>query len=101
MEILKKTPSGNIIIDEKVISDIAGITVSRINDVYPNKKEGKFVKVSHKDSQINLEIFLKLKQGCDVNKLCTEVQSSVYDSVETVTDIKLTNIDINIQGFVK
>ena len=101
MEILKKTENGNLIIDEKVISDIVSLAVSRIKDVYPNKKDGKYVKCSHKDSLINVEIFIKLKQGEDINALCKEVQSTVYERVYSMADIKLNSIDINIQGFVK
>lgn len=99
MEIVKRNENGNFIITSKAIENIAEIACLKNDEVVVNKK-GNFVKCTSIDNNIEVEIQIKIKKGCDIDLICRKLQKLVRQSVYETAEIKLANVNINILGFV-
>ena len=46
-----------------------------------------------------LKMSVRIKNGVDVVKVCSKLQSTVHEAIEGMTGIDCKNINIDIQGF--
>lgn len=107
----KNNVSGSVKISEDVISKIAILTVSEIDGVYSlaqsnaGIKELAFrsdakspVKISLNGgvAQINISVMLKL--GYKVKNICEKIQESVKDSVQNMTGVTVSKVNIYVAG---
>lgn len=99
MGIIKKNTNGSFVIDAKAIEDIAQIACDKVSGVIPYKKDKRYVDFKNNNGDYELEVFVKLVKGCDVEATCHRAQTAIYEKIFEMTEISLKNIDINIQGF--
>ena len=100
MEISKSMPNGNLVLDEKVLKDIAVIAAGNVAGIYPTKKDGFVSCKVDKLGNIDITVSIRLKQGINLVKTCTRLQNEISDSVSGMTGLSCNNINIDIQGFV-
>ena len=80
---------GCIEIDKQVISQV----------VYRAAMEAKGVKVIElEDNTIEIELFVIMQYGINIATVANNIIERVKYSVENVTGIKVSKIDVNVQG---
>ena len=91
---------GSYTISEKAFQDIAAICVSGINNVYPAKKDKDFVTCKFgKNGDLTIDLFIRVKQGVDIVKLCKKIQDEINENILLMTGVECKKINIDIQGF--
>ena len=92
---------GSAILGADVFKNIAQIVSGKIEGVYPAKKESDFVVCKIKDAEnIKLTLYIRLRQGIDVAKTCSDLQRKVHEDILDMTGIDSKDINLDIQGFV-
>lgn len=98
----------SIKISNDVVASIAGIAVSEVPGVYAmaggiteifGKKsltKGIKVEVGEKDTKIDVNIIVEY--GVRIPDVAFEIQNRVKKAVETMTGLKVSNVNIHIQG---
>lgn len=104
---------GNIKISVEVVSTIAGIAASEIQGVscmYTSFVDGvaqrlgakrnntKGVRVDMSSSSVNIDLYIVVDYGIKIPELAWEIQENVKNSVETMTGLKVSKINIHIEG---
>lgn len=104
---------GNIKISVEVVSTIAGIAASEIHGVscmYTSFVDGvaqrlgakrnntKGVRVDMSSSSVNIDLYIVVDYGIKIPELAWEIQENVKNSVETMTGLKVSKINIHIEG---
>lgn len=107
--------STNLNISEDVIGIIAGIAASEVEGIAgmtlgfvdginqilgSNKKYSKGVKIELDDKKVSIDLFVNVKYGVKIPDVAWAVQNSVKNSVETMTGLEVTNVNINVQGII-
>ena len=104
---------GNIKISVEVVSTIAGIAASEIQGVscmYTSFVDGvaqrlgakrnntKGVRVDMSSNSVNIDLYIVVDYGIKIPELAWEIQENVKNSVETMTGLKVSKINIHIEG---
>lgn len=74
-----------------IVGDIGGAILGR-------KNLTKGVRVAATDKDVTLDLYLSVKYGARIPEVAYKVQESVKKSVEGMTDLKVTQVNIHIQG---
>ena len=81
------------------VSDMSGNLVNDIGDVFLGKKSGrKGVKVSSGQEEVELDLYINVKYGARIPEVANKVQENVKKSVESMTDLRVSRVNIHIQG---
>ena len=108
------TPEGSQVkISDDVIAAIASVAASQVQGVASmagnivgdiggailgRKNMAKGVRVSSGDKDVILDLYLSVKYGARIPEVAFKVQESVKKSVEGMTDLKVSQVNIHIQG---
>lgn len=112
MESSRPATVGSLVISEDVIASIALNAAKDINGVSgfasrPGDVKGIFrvrdtslksVSVCTKDNEIQLHLYIRLKNGVKIPAVCEEVQSVVKNAVQGMTGRMVSSVDISIVG---
>lgn len=84
------------------VQGVAGMTSSIVGDIsgaiLGRKNLTRGVRVAATDKDVSLDIYLSVKYGARIPEVAFKVQESVKKSVEGMTDLKVTQVNIHIQG---
>ena len=81
------------------VSAMSGNLVGDIGNVIMRKKsKGRGVKVSSGEKEVTLDLYLNVKYGTRIPEIAYKVQESVKKSVEGMTDLRVQQVNIHIQG---
>lgn len=86
------------------ISEIAGVygmsgTFAGITEAISGKKNyTKGVKVEVNDKSAKIDLNIIVEYGARIPEVAFEIQTKVKKSVETMTGLKVTSVNVNIQG---
>lgn len=110
---LEKTSLGKIQIAPQVIEIIAKNSTIEVDGVASlngrfeltdlfgkNKTAAKGVRVEIADSEIIVNISIIIKNGYRIPELADNIQESVKNSVETMTDLDVVEVNVYIDGIV-
>lgn len=110
---LEETGLGKIQIAPQVIEIIAKQSTIDVNGVASlngrfeftdlfgkNKTAAKGVRVELTDSEVIVNISIIIKNGYRIPELADNIQESVKNSVETMTDLNVTEVNVYIDGIV-
>ncbi|MCX7903957.1 MAG: Asp23/Gls24 family envelope stress response protein [Caloramator sp.] len=103
---------GQVKIAPEVISLIASMAVSEVQGVADLtagftgdmlekvgvKSPGKGIKVQLGENEVLIDVYLIVEYGAVIPELAKEVQRKVKLSVETMTGINVTQVNVHIQG---
>ena len=105
--------SGKVNISDDVVATIAGIAAKEINGVYgmavgvvggiaeklgAKKSPQKGVKVVVKPEGAVIDLFVVVEFGVRIPELAWNIQENVKNSVETMTGIDVSNVNVHIDG---
>ena len=81
---------GKVEIVPEVISVIASIAVSEVEGVTGH------LKVNTKDDGIHIDVYCSIKHGIKIAKVASKIQTSIFNSIKTMTAIEPKEINIHI-----
>lgn len=113
-DMVRKNDMGMVRLDEEVIASIASITIGEIEGVADTvggvsysltgmlgKKNGaKGVRVDTGDEGISININITVKYGHSIPELARHVQQRISEEVQKMTGMKVSAVDIFVQGIV-
>ncbi|MBD5085859.1 MAG: Asp23/Gls24 family envelope stress response protein [Clostridiales bacterium] len=104
---------GRIIITDKAISMVAHLAaadcygvvdlVSRklsdsISEFFNKSPQGKGVKIVTIKNKINIELFVVLREGVNIDAVTDSIKSTVKYNVETYTGMRVDGVTVNVVG---
>ncbi|NLY43183.1 MAG: Asp23/Gls24 family envelope stress response protein [Clostridiaceae bacterium] len=103
---------GSIKIADEVVAIIAGIEAANIKgvagmssgiagglaDMLGRKNLAKGIKVDIKEQEAIIDLFITVEYGCRIPEVAWEVQEKVKSAVETMTGLKVSKVNIHVQG---
>lgn len=101
---------GQVKISNDVVATIAGLAALEVDGVEANttftdkipftdkilKNSG--VKVQIEDEEVNLDVMVTIEYGLSIPKVSLSIQENVKNTVETMTGLKVSQVNIHIQG---
>lgn len=109
----ERQPSGSLQISQEVIATIASVAAQEIEGVdclaqhAPGfrhnpfrKSRKKSVDVVLSDDFAEIDIGVALKYGAKINEVCTAVQTSVKDNVQTMTGMAVSKVNVFVARIV-
>ncbi len=105
--------ASNLTISEDVIGIIAGLAAAEVEGVSgmtlgfvdginqilgSNKKYAKGVKVELEGSEVVINLYVIVKYGVKIPEVAFSIQTSVKNSVEGMTGLKVKSVNINVHG---
>ena len=111
--VYEKDDNGQVVIADEVVAVIAGKAVGEIHGVYDmsggfaggisevlsgkkNLSKGIKVAVTEKDAKIDVNIIVEY--GVRIPEIAFEIQTKVKKAVETMTGLKVTEVNVHVQG---
>jgi len=99
-------------ISDDVIASIAGVAASQVQGVAAmsgnivgdigailgRKQMARGVRVSVTEKDVVLDLYLNVKYGARIPEVAYNVQENVKRTVESMTDLKVSQVNIHIQG---
>ena len=96
---------GQVKISNDVIATIAGLaalevdgveTITTLTDKILKNNNG--VKIQIEDEDVNLDIMVLIDYGISIPDIALKIQENVKNTVETMTGLKVSQVNIHIQG---
>ena len=111
---LKKESNGTISFANEVISTIAGLAtididgvagmsgglVDGITEFLGRKNFSKGIKVEVGKEEVAVDINIIVNYGVSVPEVCQNIQQSVVKAIETMTGLRVVEVNVGIQGVV-
>ncbi len=103
----------NIKIADDVVAVIAGMAVSEVAGVYEmaggfaggisevlsgRKNVAKGIKVEVDDKEAKIDLNIIVEYGARIPDVAFEIQNKVKKAVETMTGLKVTEVNVHVQG---
>lgn len=113
--ISESTDNNEIKIADDVVAVIAGVAVSEvpgvaemaggfaggITEVLSGKKNlAKGIKVEVSDKETKIDVNIIVEYGVRIPDVAFEIQNRVKKAVETMTGLKVTEVNVHVQGVV-
>ncbi|SCH11919.1 MULTISPECIES: Asp23/Gls24 family envelope stress response protein [unclassified Romboutsia] len=96
---------GQVKISNDVIATIAGLAALEVEGVetittFTDKllKNNNGVKIQIEDEDVNLDIMVLIDYGISIPDIALKIQENVKNTVETMTGLKVSQVNIHIQG---
>lgn len=109
----EETTGEGIKIADDVVAIIAGKAVSEVNGVFGmaggfaggitevlsgKKNLTKGIKVDVSDNQVKIDVNIIVEYGVRIPDVAFEIQNRVKKAVETMTGLKVLNVNVHVQG---
>ena len=103
---------GNVKISDDVVAIIAGVAATEIpgvvsmsggltggfSEMFGMKNLSKGIKVELRDNDAVVDVFIIVEYGLNLSEIGKKVQQNVKSSVETMTELNVVEVNVNIQG---
>lgn len=95
---------GQVKISNDVIATIAGLAALEVEGVETTttftdkllKNNG--IKIQVEDEDVNLDVMVMIEYGTSIPDIAFKVQENVKNTVETMTGLKVSQVNIHVQG---
>lgn len=112
MSILDRNQQDGLIISDEVIASIAANAVKDvegfgsfsnrtpdvISQALPNASAPKPIKVSCTDNDIQIQMYINVKEGTNAQTVSTQVQRAIKNSVQSMTGKVVSKVNVCVQG---
>lgn len=110
--IVKGGEQGTIKISEEVVTIIAGLAASEVAGVagmsgglagglaekLGRKNLSKGVKAEVGEKEATIDVFIIVDYGAHIQEVAHQVQTGVRNAVESMTGLKVLQVNVNVQG---
>lgn len=103
--------SGTIKISEEVVQTIAAMAVAEVKGVtlsasltdgivekFVKKSYNKTVRIEMAEKEVSIELHVMVDYGVKIQATASELQDAVKRSIETMTDLTVTHVDVYVEG---
>ena len=95
---------GQVKISNDVVATIAGLAALEVEGVETNttftdkilKNNG--VKIQIEEEDVSLDVMVMIDYGVSIPEIALKIQENVKNTVETMTGLKVSQVNIHIQG---
>ncbi len=112
LEPIKEETVNSVKISGDAVAMYVGIAISEIQGVYGmsgalagiteaisgKKNYTKGVKVDINDKEVKIDVNIIVEYGARIPDVAFEIQTNVKKSVETMTGLKVSEVNVNVQG---
>ncbi len=109
-EIINELNSGTVQINEEVLVSIAAVETNRIEgvnvipsgmvEIFSAKSSNKDIDVSIDENNVYMTIKISVEYGINLIQVSQEIQSRVKERIETMTGLKVNEINVIISNVV-
>lgn len=109
-EIINELNSGTVQINEEVLVSIAAVETNRIEgvnvipagmvEIFSAKSSNKDIDVSIDENNVYMTIKISVEYGINLIQVSQEIQSRVKERIETMTGLKVNEINVIISSVV-
>ena len=78
------------------VKGIVGMSGGSFQDMFGGKNLTKGLKVVVAENTVAVELHVIVEYGSLIHKVCAEVQDSITKAIESMTDLKVTNVDVHV-----
>lgn len=83
------------------VNRMRGSFSSSVNELLGRRKEhGKGVKLTYANEELDVDIYVYLNYGVSVPKVALEIQSQVEQQLLFMTEIKVHEVNVHVQGVI-
>lgn len=82
----------------KGVASMSGGFTDDIAEKFGMKSSNKGIKVQIGEEQVSIDLFLVIEYGYRIPEVAWEVQQNVKKAVETMTGLKVAEVNIHVQG---
>lgn len=82
----------------KGVAGMSGGFTENITERFGMKSSGKGIRVQVGETETLIDLYLVIEYGVRIPEVAWEVQQNVKKAVETMTGLKVTEVNIHIQG---
>ena len=82
----------------KGVAAMSGSMASGLTEKLGKKNLTKGVKVEIDDQEVHLALYIFVEYGVRIPKLALDIQNQVRDTVQTMTGLKVKEVNIYVQG---
>ncbi len=83
------------------VNRMRGSFSSSVNELLGRRKEhGKGVKLTYSNEELDVDIYVYLNYGVSVPKVALEIQSQVEQQLLFMTEIKVHEVNVHVQGVI-
>ena len=91
------TPVGRITYSADVVATIATLAVSTVEGVNPAKKS-RGVRLEMEADAVEVYLEVVIRMGEVLKEVCAQVQSSVEQAIDTMTNLKVRAVHVTVTG---
>lgn len=110
--VIKGDEQGSIKISEDVVKIIAGLAATEVAGVagmsggiaggiaekLGRKNLSKGVKAEVGEKEATIDIYVIMDYGAHIQEVASQIQSNVKNAVESMTGLKVLEVNVNVQG---
>lgn len=101
--ITRAQENGTVLISEEVLTSIASVAIKEVEGVCGfyggfGKKPGKGLKLTLKESSVDIECNIIALYGHSVVEIAENIQRTVVSAVENMTGLTVDAINVNVCG---
>lgn len=82
----------------KGLASMSGSTFEGITEKFGRKSYTKGVKVEVGNEEAAVDLFVVVKYGYRIHDVCTEIQNAVKNAIETMTGLRVVEVNVNVTG---
>lgn len=105
---------GDVKISDSVVASIAGVAASEVEGVdslagnltneivakFGIKNNSKGIKISIVSKKVNADIYVNVRYGFSIPEVSENVQDRVKSAIESMTGLKVSNVNVRIVGII-
>jgi len=80
------------------VKGILGTTGGSIQEMLGMKNLTKGLKVTVNNQTVTVELHVIVEYGAHIHKVCAEVQDSIIKAIESMTDLKVTSVNVHVES---
>ncbi len=80
------------------VAGMSGGLAGGITDILGMKNLSKGVKIELGNKEVSIDVFLIVEYGFNISEVGKKVQENVKQTVETMTGLTVTDVNVNVQG---
>ena len=82
----------------KGLAAMSGTTLEGLTERLGRKSYTKGVKVEVGNEEAAVDLFIIVKYGFKIHDVCTEIQNAVKNAIETMTGLRVVEVNVNVNG---
>ncbi len=92
--------SGRLVYSSEIIRDIVDCALNEVEGVvkYPDnsKQARESIKTEYVEDEVFVDVYVKLAYNVDVTDVASNIQSTVKNTIESMTEFKVKDVNVHV-----